>query len=1092
MTSDAAELEMLDRLGRGDRDAFGQLVARYQSVVCGVAYSIVGDVARSEDVAQEAFLAAWKQRGELRDVRRFKAWLCGITRNLASLAVRRERKTESLDLRNQPVAAQITSEERAVSREEQTLVWKVLESLPEAYREPLVLFYREEASIARVAEALELSEDAVKQRLARGREMLRGEVAATIESALRRSAPGATFVLSVMAAVQGLGAASASAATIGAAGKSAVPLVAAVKTGLFGALFGSLIGLLGAGIGTWVSWQSARYPRERQLIRRAVFIFAIGLAVFSAPFLAMLLGWKPILHGTGAYLVGYLLWMGGFSSALGIWIWRFVHSYRRIVAEETARGAPQLPQSPLQRRLSGWEGRRWTSRRRFLGLPLVQVNVSDPSASAGDLLAPRVARGWIAIGDRAHGVVLAVGNIAVGAIALGGVSVGGVAFGGLSVGLLACGGVAVGGVPIGGVAFGVAAIGGLAVGWIALGGAAIAWNAAKGGVAIANNFALGGASLAHHANDDAAASYFSDSLFFTVVEPLLLKTHRAQEQGWTQFTVIAAVIGSVAVFCLMTFRRKRRDRENVTMTRGTKIGVIGAGVVFGGVVLVGVGLTAQYLWFNVLRPATPKESLTVRLDDAGPYLVLSSVRATTDYAKGIEEARNLHPGSQHLSFDPQDLAPVLKALQEQQPRYALVFLLPDELDVNFAWQWLTMASRIDDDPFVDVRTGFITGATPEAADSFVHRIAEAVAGRIRLPGALIDNLGPPEQGDQQYFNTFNGAMMLPTAMGERLTMRSIAHGKGGFTDERLASMDGAGIVHLGGHGHPDRIDDGLTALQVSQLELSPCVVFNGACYTGVTHRWFEPWHRKDRQKSIASADSFCLNLLQKDVLGYLAAVHPDHGMPVYQEMEFLACHGGSLGEVIKSTYDGVVVGAGGKLPTFERLTEDSDFASRTPAEIMLKGTAARILLGDPALIVCEAFVPKPFSLITVEDGKSLRITATVTNADLKSTFTDTYHNDLNPQAPFNDRVSVVVELPAGWDSIGSVEVGAAKASGVTLPNRLVGYAVEQDHGRHRLHVQVDVPAKGFQPSALRVAGATVELVVMRPEPQNASTTKDMK
>jgi hypothetical protein len=75
------------------------------------------------------------------------------------------------------------------------------------------------------------------------------------------------------------------------------------------------------------------------------------------------------------------------------------------------------------------------------------------------------------------------------------------------------------------------------------------------------------------------------------------------------------------------------------------------------------------------------------------------------------------------------------------------------------------------------------------------------------------------------------------------------------------------------------------------------------------------------------------------------------------------------------------------------------------------------------------------------------------------------------------------------DSIGSVEVSGAKASEVALPHRLVGYAVEQDGGRNRLHVQVDVPAKGFQQSALRVAGATVELVVTRPEPQKASTEK---
>jgi RNA polymerase sigma-70 factor (ECF subfamily) len=52
------DLELLQRTSRGDRDAFGRLVERHQSLVSSVAYSVVGDFSRSEDVAQEAFLAA--------------------------------------------------------------------------------------------------------------------------------------------------------------------------------------------------------------------------------------------------------------------------------------------------------------------------------------------------------------------------------------------------------------------------------------------------------------------------------------------------------------------------------------------------------------------------------------------------------------------------------------------------------------------------------------------------------------------------------------------------------------------------------------------------------------------------------------------------------------------------------------------------------------------------------------------------------------------------------------------------------------------------------------------------------------------------
>ena len=65
----------------------------------------------------------------------------------------------------------------------------------------MVLFYREEQSIADVARQLDLSEDAVKQRLSRGRAILREEIAALVESALTRSRPTAAFTASVIGAL---------------------------------------------------------------------------------------------------------------------------------------------------------------------------------------------------------------------------------------------------------------------------------------------------------------------------------------------------------------------------------------------------------------------------------------------------------------------------------------------------------------------------------------------------------------------------------------------------------------------------------------------------------------------------------------------------------------------------------------------------------------------------------------------------------------------------------------------------------------------------------------------------------------------------
>lgn len=57
--SNAADSALvLDSLG-GDKDAFCQIVMRYQTLLCSIAYSAIGDIKLSEDVAQEAFVEAW-------------------------------------------------------------------------------------------------------------------------------------------------------------------------------------------------------------------------------------------------------------------------------------------------------------------------------------------------------------------------------------------------------------------------------------------------------------------------------------------------------------------------------------------------------------------------------------------------------------------------------------------------------------------------------------------------------------------------------------------------------------------------------------------------------------------------------------------------------------------------------------------------------------------------------------------------------------------------------------------------------------------------------------------------------------------------
>src|SRR5271169_1522539 len=131
----------------GNRDAFGQLVARYQSPICALAYSACGNISQSEDLAQETFIIAWRKLGELKEPAKFKSWICGIARNLIHNAFRKESRnplaaSEQLDESSTATAATSDPTQQAITKEEEAILWRSLEQIPETYRQALVLFYR--------------------------------------------------------------------------------------------------------------------------------------------------------------------------------------------------------------------------------------------------------------------------------------------------------------------------------------------------------------------------------------------------------------------------------------------------------------------------------------------------------------------------------------------------------------------------------------------------------------------------------------------------------------------------------------------------------------------------------------------------------------------------------------------------------------------------------------------------------------------------------------------------------------------------------------------------------------------------------------
>lgn len=334
----------------GDRSAFATIVKRYQSLVCSITYNATGSLSLSEDLAQETFFAAWKRLAELRDPALLRSWLCGITRFLVGKEFRRQGReplhaAESLDTIEEPASLATSPAALAVSREEEAILWRAIERIPDAYREPLILFYREEKSVERVAAELELSEEAVRQRLSRGRKLLHDEVVAFVEGTLSRSAPGECFSSAVLAM---LPTASVAAAGVGVAGKG----TAAAKSGFLGGWLlpmAPFVGILAALMTNWLSIRAACTARER---RFQTFAFAALWAfvlvwAFPGQFVVQALrqhyAWStPFFYGA---MTGFWWFYGVFVAAFTVFFFRRVSALRRGIEQES--GAPESTGKPL-------------------------------------------------------------------------------------------------------------------------------------------------------------------------------------------------------------------------------------------------------------------------------------------------------------------------------------------------------------------------------------------------------------------------------------------------------------------------------------------------------------------------------------------------------------------------------------------------------------------------------------------------------------------------------------------------------------------------------------------------------------------------
>jgi RNA polymerase sigma-70 factor (ECF subfamily) len=182
MTQDDSDQQLVQRVQAGEKAAFDLLVRKYQHRVLKLVSRFVSDAAEAEDVAQEAFIKAYRALASFRGDSAFYTWLYRIAINTAKNALvsnRRRPVDFDLDLqdpdqydRHARLKEGDTPEGVLLTEEIRSVVEKAMEQLPEDLRTAIVLRELEGLSYEEIAEAMDCPVGTVRSRIFRAREAI--------------------------------------------------------------------------------------------------------------------------------------------------------------------------------------------------------------------------------------------------------------------------------------------------------------------------------------------------------------------------------------------------------------------------------------------------------------------------------------------------------------------------------------------------------------------------------------------------------------------------------------------------------------------------------------------------------------------------------------------------------------------------------------------------------------------------------------------------------------------------------------------------------------------------------------------------------
>ncbi|MBK7877883.1 MAG: hypothetical protein IPJ77_19560 [Planctomycetes bacterium] len=457
-------------------------------------------------------------------------------------------------------------------------------------------------------------------------------------------------------------------------------------------------------------------------------------------------------------------------------------------------------------------------------------------------------------------------------------------------------------------------------------------------------------------------------------------------------------------------------------------------------------------------------------------VVLEAALAETDYARAADELAR-YRGATVWRWSG-ELTVLEAELRARRPEFLAFVLAPGSIDANLPRRLVPVLARLDDDPFVDCAWGIVTGATGAEALRFVQNAQRAdgnppSARKVSATSVQVDRClvlrGERRAGaegralDQvDLWLTGQDPLWRATVEANRGEQAGAALVEWGHCGDSqgiwLFSMyrnmdaskhwpfDPARVGHdpagemprltpellLGGAPTIDR--NGCWSAGAG-VDLGGAVVINGACHSAVTKRTivggdivstFGDTGGVVRFFDVTPEQSFALQAIRHGAAAYLAPLAANHASRASIEEWRIRAGGVPLGEVVRRSYDELVLGASQLPMAFATYAEGKPDPFESP---MWTGVVQRVLFGDPAACVWTEPILTPHRVTTewVEPGRKLRVDVAWENLREDPFVWDPWVQAW-PSEP-RDRVYERVPLGADVGAIAKVTVVKAETGG---------------------------------------------------------------